>query len=544
MSFDGVDDWIEVPTSSSLDNISTELTVSAWINPVNLSNGTHPRIVDRSEGPGGVNDRWLLTWSPTGTVDFGIGSGANGCLGNSVTPLNSWTHIAATFNNGQIYIYINGILDASATSSIISLSHIQNCNLKIGSAPASSFFPGKIENVHLWNTALSQIEIQQYMNCPPTGNEAGLVGYWNFEEGSGTTAYDQTTNGNDGTINGATYDTNVPSQSCNLTNANGCDSTAVLNLTINNSVTTSNTVSICSGDSFIVGTSTYNSDGTYTDVLTTVDGCDSTVTTILTIDPLGCTDANAFNYDPNAVCDDGSCIATVNGCTDPTACNYDAAANTDDGGCNYANTSTTDVTACDSYTWNDSTYNSSGTYNYNGSSNNYSMSFDGVDDYTQIINPVSIGLERSICFWAKVPIGGMNNNPSINVISLSYDFNITFGDWDQTNIAKIALHTPGNWIAYELVDDGEWHFYCLKGFDGTASSTEFFQDGILLTNQHSDGNYNYTNLTSNIYFGQVIANGTTFNGFLDNIHIWNTVLSQSEIQQYMNCPPTGNEVRI
>ena len=76
------------------------------------------------------------------------------------------------------------------------------------------------------------------MNCPPTGSESGLVGYWNFEEGSGTTAYDQTANGNDGTINGATYDTNVPSQSCALTNANGCDSTAVLNLTINNSVTT------------------------------------------------------------------------------------------------------------------------------------------------------------------------------------------------------------------------------------------------------------------------------------------------------------------
>ena len=75
------------------------------------------------------------------------------------------------------------------------------------------------------------------MTCPPTGNEAGLVGYWNFEEGSGTTAYDQTSNGNNGTINGATYDTNVPSQSCALTNANGCDSTAILNLTINPSTT-------------------------------------------------------------------------------------------------------------------------------------------------------------------------------------------------------------------------------------------------------------------------------------------------------------------
>ena len=58
------------------------------------------------------------------------------------------------------------------------------------------------------------------MTCSPTGDEMGLVGYWNFEEGSGNTAYDQTSNGNDGNINGASYDTNVPSQSCNLTNVN------------------------------------------------------------------------------------------------------------------------------------------------------------------------------------------------------------------------------------------------------------------------------------------------------------------------------------
>jgi hypothetical protein len=52
-----------------------------------------------------------------------------------------------------------------------------------------------------------------------------LVGYWNFEEGQGTTAYDQTANGNNGTINGATYDTNVPPQSCSPTNINGCPHT-------------------------------------------------------------------------------------------------------------------------------------------------------------------------------------------------------------------------------------------------------------------------------------------------------------------------------
>ena len=38
------------------------------------------------------------------------------------------------------------------------------------------------------------------MNCSPTGNEEGLVGYWNFEEGEGETVIDLSGNGNDGII--------------------------------------------------------------------------------------------------------------------------------------------------------------------------------------------------------------------------------------------------------------------------------------------------------------------------------------------------------
>ena len=58
-------------------------------------------------------------------------------------------------------------------------------------------------------------------------------------------------------------------------------------------------------------------------------------------DPLnnvcGCTDANAFNFDPNAEYDDGSCIPVILGCLDEMACNYEAEleANTDDGSCLY-----------------------------------------------------------------------------------------------------------------------------------------------------------------------------------------------------------------
>ena len=59
----------------------------------------------------------------------------------------------------------------------------------------------------------------------------------------------------------------------------------------------------------------------------------------------GCTDPTAFNYDPSATVDDGSCVAVVNGCTDPTAFNYNAAANTDDGSCMSVVLGCTDPTA-------------------------------------------------------------------------------------------------------------------------------------------------------------------------------------------------------
>jgi len=56
---------------------------------------------------------------------------------------------------------------------------------------------------------------------------------------------------------------------------------------------------------------------------------------LTTCDYYGCTDTSAFNYNPNATIDDGSCIPKIFGCIDVSAANYDLNANTDDGSCTY-----------------------------------------------------------------------------------------------------------------------------------------------------------------------------------------------------------------
>ena len=66
---------------------------------------------------------------------------------------------------------------------------------------------GNIDEISLWNRALTQEEI---MYTALSGYEEDLVGYWNFNEGDGTTLTDLSGNGNNGAISGATWSTNMP----------------------------------------------------------------------------------------------------------------------------------------------------------------------------------------------------------------------------------------------------------------------------------------------------------------------------------------------
>lgn len=220
VDFNGIDDYINIPTSIDFDAINSAMTVTAWIKPDSTSSGASPRIIDRSEGDGGGVDRWLFTWSPTGEglfIGFAVGStGTEAVFGATPIIINEWTYISAVFDAGNVSIYINGELDGSGIISFTDLLHVQDVDINIASVNGNnSFFPGLIDEITLWGTALDSLTIQQYMHCPPNGDEPGLIGYWRFEEGAGTMTEDQSINDNDGILSGGpTWSEDTPPYLC------------------------------------------------------------------------------------------------------------------------------------------------------------------------------------------------------------------------------------------------------------------------------------------------------------------------------------------
>jgi len=74
----------------------------------------------------------------------------------------------------------------------------------------NSYFDGSLDELRVWDIELDADQIQSNYNTQLNGDESGLVAYWNFNEGGGSTVNDLSEFGNNGTIYGATWSADVP----------------------------------------------------------------------------------------------------------------------------------------------------------------------------------------------------------------------------------------------------------------------------------------------------------------------------------------------
>ena len=214
LEFDGIDDYVEIPNSNSNGpSTSSNFSVSFWSK--SITGGNLISLYDNLNAP---NSNFLVSSNTTDNSFSISGNGTNSFTVFPNTALNDWTYVSVVFiNDGTTNVYVNGAL---LGTSILNLNNnISSVPFTIGkvSGPIPGFSNGLLDNIEFWNTALTQPEIQNYMVCSPIGSESGLIGFWNFEEGTGNTVTDLTSNANDGTLNGGvTWGTDVPTDNCTL----------------------------------------------------------------------------------------------------------------------------------------------------------------------------------------------------------------------------------------------------------------------------------------------------------------------------------------
>ena len=219
LSFDG-DDGTETADSNDLDLTNT-FTIEGWIKPTN---------------PAGAVDQTILSkWGGSPEASYGVAFERDGRLmmvthDPGASPDNSkifsagalqagvWQHFAFVFDNGQAWLYVNGVLNSSCggalgvcwnqdgvkdlgipylntpqvTASILTLGRFRLGGLIL------NHYVGLLDEVRVWNVARTAKQIRQNVKKALNLKKAtGLVAYWRMNEGSGQVAEDASGNGHD-----------------------------------------------------------------------------------------------------------------------------------------------------------------------------------------------------------------------------------------------------------------------------------------------------------------------------------------------------------
>ena len=210
LNFDGINDtYVEVAvgaTNPELD-ISGDVTIEAVIRPTtgSVDDESFQNIIRSGIG---TDERYGLFYdrllsrirfeSYSGTFDAALGA-------NNDALVDTKMHVAAVRESNVISLYVNGVLSGTPTS--LSAPTVTAVNLRVGSlaiSPTIQAYVGAIDEVRVYSRAIDADEVAQHARGI-FENNTGLELLWKLDDGSGTTATDDSGNSNDGTISGATW---------------------------------------------------------------------------------------------------------------------------------------------------------------------------------------------------------------------------------------------------------------------------------------------------------------------------------------------------
>ena len=176
-SMDGADDYVLVPDSASLD-LTDQFTLDAWINPSGLHSAgpTSGPLISKIGGAGGNNGYQLGIRGNNAEMFCEFNAAGEPWPTNalivtlpSAIPMGQWSHVACVYDNADLKIYVDGVL--VGTQAIGAKSVVNSAsNVRIGSNDNNDhFFHGVIDEVEIFNRALTADEIRAIYNAGSAG---------------------------------------------------------------------------------------------------------------------------------------------------------------------------------------------------------------------------------------------------------------------------------------------------------------------------------------------------------------------------------------
>lgn len=449
------------------------------------------------------------------------GGATNFLEGTTSLLSGQWYHVAVTLDpnmtgSDRLKMYVNGNLETQGNfycNTDLSNSVMMSIGCRSNGVGA---FNGAIDEFRVWNTALTQAQIQANMNAELCTLPVGLTSYFKFNEGVAggtntgiTTTLDEVNTTNTNTLVNMSLTGTLSNFVTGTINSN-------TDLTVVN-------VTSCSAYTWTENSQTYATSGQYDVVLTNMAGCDSTIRLNLTIPVIDNTVTDNMNgtLTANMVgasyqwldCNNGNAqIAGANGQTflAPSTGNYSV---------ELTNAGCKDTSLCINV-------NIVPTYVNPG------MDFDGVDDYiqTQHVGITGNGA-RTVEAWIKIPVS--NTTAQHTVIDWG---STTNGMRFTTNILanKLRLEVAGNGVTGStLLNDDTWHFVAVTYNPSDNDTVRLYVDGVQEIAARLTVGVN-TGTTTKVRIGSRIDMANFFYGSIDEVRIWNVARSAAEIGSMMN----------
>ena len=223
LKFDGTSSYVDTSATAFNFERTDKFSFSLWYK----SNGT-PAISRSFVGNIGVSTLvgYIFGFNGAGVCSSAtrIGFGLAGIAGENwltvcttnPAPYSGWHHAVVTYDGSSsasgVKIFIDGInTDVSTLFDNLSISTVTNAIMRIGDDRTSDYFNGTIDEVRVYNRALSPDEIKRLYNMGGTFKinatrkdtlTSGLVGHWTFDEPdlANVTAFDRSGGANNGTL--------------------------------------------------------------------------------------------------------------------------------------------------------------------------------------------------------------------------------------------------------------------------------------------------------------------------------------------------------